>query len=574
MFWLRLFLLLTLYLTSTAGQAANFSNAQHIYAPPSGVPYGQSNSTGGNWIYNVDSAGQGTWVWLGSGPGIVNSDQTPDSGNSLGSALWNVASQAGSLPQANKLKSSLLSLVQKGKLGEAETAARQYLGFFPKDPFFHSELVTILVARAKLYLTHNDSTQAISKARQALDIEPTNKSAKSVYGQIISKQGFDADGALDHLKMGDTLAGQGKADEAVFEYRSSLALKPSAPALVGLGNIAFNKGQTAQALSTYDQALQIDPGSSLALRQRGLLKYAMHNLFGANQDLSDALVISPSDQPAANTLINLWRQQVSMDPTSVNGHLGLARAYLQTGNLEACQSEYRQVVQLDPNNPDLPAARQSVKMALLNRESQKCLEAAKTLSSAGDLSDAHAKIMEAANYSPNNTEILLYKGQLATKLGLIQEARLAYLSVLRGDPKNSEAANQLKSLFPLSAAENEPAYNTTGSGTAALTAPTAPFASDNASLANFIGSMRNIGVAQKNQTKLVEKAAQKSLQSLTVKPASHSDTGSPSASILRSETPTFAPAPDNTIANPAISAPINIGTPMPPLAPAIVPKQN
>jgi hypothetical protein len=85
---------------------------------------------------------------------------------------------------------------------------------------------------------------------------------------------------------------------------------------------------------------------------------------------------------------------------------------LVTGNLEAAQTEYREVARMEPNNPQLPAARIAFKAALAKKEAQKCLDAAKTLDGQGAYRDAHQKLLEALNYTPRAIDVLFFNGQV------------------------------------------------------------------------------------------------------------------------------------------------------------------
>ncbi len=294
----------------------------------------------------------------------------------------------------------------------------------------------------------------------------------------------------------------------------------------------------------------------------------MGDFVGANSDFNKALSISPHDKQAGEALLDLWRRQVAANPNAVNGHLGLARAYLRTGDLESAQGEYREVVRLDPNNPQLPTARRCVKLALAQQASQKSLATAKALGSAGQLKDAYEKTNEALSYAANNTHALLYKGELAQKLGQPLEARQAYIAVLEEDPKNTEAIKALKAMSKpgsqsVSATKPQAAHKsgrrtaatthksktasnpaphksvtlaskpsptntvpqpgsitplsnaTTSSAVAPAVVATADIAATS-TLANFTGSLRDLSLAQRNQSKQLDSLNQSSLKSLAL----------------------------------------------------------
>jgi tetratricopeptide (TPR) repeat protein len=337
-----------------------------------------------------------------------------------------------------------------------------------------------------------------------------------------------------------------------------------------MDSMAAAQKAVAEAQRQYSKSLEIDLTSSDALRQRGLSRYSMGDVVGANSDLSKALSISPNDRHAAEALLDLWRRQVAANPTGVNGHLGLARAYLQIGNLEAAQAEYREVVRLDPGNPHLPVARNCVKLALARRASQKCLDAAKTLGSLGEFKDAYEKTAEALSYCPTNTQVLLYKGELCRKLANYVEAREAFVAVLKEDPKNSEALKAIKTLPATarakptnlvaasqrikatnqgsdlgarrSAAATQPsivsAFNVGGVTAAGVNSMPTTITSHSvqvSSLSNFLGSVRDLAIAQKNQTKHLEKGNKKTLQSLAINSHEPMATALENPPVLRPE---------------------------------------
>jgi tetratricopeptide (TPR) repeat protein len=339
---------------------------------------------------------------------------------------------------------------------------------------------------------------------------------------------------------------------------------------------AINSAAAAQqaAMRQYTQSFDIDLNSSDALKQRGLYRYAMGDLVGANSDLSKALSLSPHDKQAAEALLDLWRRQVSANPMAVNGHLGLARAYLQIGDLESAQAEYRVVVKLDPENPHLPAARKCVKELLARRASQKCFESAKTMSGVGDYREAYEKASEALAYCPKDEQVMLFKARMAEKLADYPEAHKLYLAVLTEDPKNQQAEKALKILKAHKGAylaKSAPEERSEGKVTSNLGQVSSATVASNAavpleagqlrppltvaqnpdevtSLANFLGSVRTLGIAQKNQAKKVEKSSQKSLKSLSLK-SNSAGTAASAAPVLKAQTAQMAPLEDGSVAS-------------------------
>src|SRR4029434_4965593 len=178
----------------------------------------------------------------------------------------------------------------------------------------------------------------------------------------------------------------------------------------------------------------------------GLFRLSSGDTVGANTDLSRAVILDPQDRISGVQTCALPICQVAKSPTDANSRLGLARAYQLTGDLKSAQAEYKQVVRIDPDHPNLAAARQSFKLALAKQEADRHIQAAHTLESQGALAAAQEKVLEGLGLNPSDVSARLYLGQLAEKMGQLPQARNAYMDVLKEDPNNLTAAQRLKVL--------------------------------------------------------------------------------------------------------------------------------
>ncbi len=339
-------------------------------------------------------------------------------------------------------------LLDSGKFDAAQTVMQTYVKNYPHEHSLKMELASISVKNSHQLLQRSSAQAAAEAARIGLAAVPDYQPARDALSQALVKQGVQATDGAERLKIAEGLLAQGKASDAAVEYAESLHLKPSAQGHVGLGDVQLREGHKDKAKSEYQKALQLDSESVAAYRQLGALKYQEGDVVGANSDLSRALVIDPNDKSAASHLIDLWRGQVSHSPNTANSHLGLARAYQLSGDLNAAQSEYRQVVRIEPAHPSLAQARRSFKIALTRQQSQQALESARSLESQGLLKEAHDKAIEAVALYPSSKIVRLYQGQLSQKLGYTAEARAAYNEVLHQDPNDVEAITALRALPP------------------------------------------------------------------------------------------------------------------------------
>lgn len=344
-----------------------------------------------------------------------------------------------------KMKQTAQELVKSGKLDEAQRVLSKVSQIAPQDKENLKELGSVSLQRAKLYLKSDNYSEAIVAARQALAIEPNNTDAHSVLAQVYQKAGADPSDVTHRLKTADALMEQGRFHEAEVEYRASLNVKPTPEAHVGLGKVSEKIHGAGTGKQHFEHALELDSNSHHAHRELGIAHLNKGDVVAANSSLSRAVILNPKDPEAGKHLVKLWQGQISKSPNA-NSHLGLARAYQLTGDLPNAQSEYREVVRLEPNHPYLPAARQSFKLALAKQESEKSFTAAKNLESQGLISDAYQKATEAANYSAGNANYKIYQGELLERMGQNAQARQIYMNVLKDDPKNVTATQKLKNL--------------------------------------------------------------------------------------------------------------------------------
>lgn len=341
------------------------------------------------------------------------------------------------------------TLVKEGKLQEAQELLEKYNKIYPKNAAIDHKLSQVSLDRAKYYVRHDNYVEGAKQARIALAHNSSNTEAKHVLEQVLRHHGVEPNHSLSRVKLGDVLFSQGKLKEARVEYDAAIKADHSTAAYIGLGNIALRENKLKEAKAHYQLALEKEPESSVALRQLGVVRYKLKDVVGANTDLSRALVINQDDKQAGQTLVELWQRQVSMHPKDANSHLGLARAYQLSGDLKSAQNAYRTVVSIDPNHPNLPAARQSFKLALARQEAQKTYEAARTLDASGAVPEAYNKASESVALSPGDVKFRLYQAELAERLGNAPEAKHLYMEILRQDPKNLVAAQKIKSLTEL-----------------------------------------------------------------------------------------------------------------------------
>lgn len=343
------------------------------------------------------------------------------------------------------MKDQATELEKNGKLDEAEALLTKVTTLRPNDNGAFEQLAQVNIKRAQEYLKDNKFESALLAIRQALSACPNNTEANQILGQFYKKVGADPDKVESRLRTADALFKQGRYQEAEVEYQASLAVKITPDAYVGLGLVSEKLQEPEAGKPDFERALEIDGNSAAAHREIAQCYLYNGDVNSASAELSKALTLNPADKDAAARLVKLWQDQVAKSPDS-NSHLGLARAYQLAGNLPAAQIEYKEVVSVDPNNPELPAARQSFKLELAKNEASKSVVEAQTLESQGRLQEAYSKVTTALGYLPKNSDLMLYQGDLLQKMNQPAYARQVYLKILEIQPQNGAAAQRIDQL--------------------------------------------------------------------------------------------------------------------------------
>ncbi len=138
----------------------------------------------------------------------------------------------------------------------------------------------------------------------------------------------------------------------------------SAQCLVNLGSRYFHEGDTARAVSTFQDALGENPDHGEALRNLGILAYGRDSLESAADLLSHAVRSEPGNavsryflgkvrekQGLLDSAFVQYREAVKLAPGRVEYRFALAPLFQRSGDLNAALAQYDTMVKLAPENP-------------------------------------------------------------------------------------------------------------------------------------------------------------------------------------------------------------------------------
>jgi tetratricopeptide (TPR) repeat protein len=160
----------------------------------------------------------------------------------LGGAYWNARRDADAMREWNlALANDPKNLLVLGDLGYAAVAHGKY-----------SEAVTLL--QRALHQNPNYTSSVLSLAR-AFDGLHDPADAEKEFKAALASSPLNIDVRNGYAAF---CLRQERADEAQAQYRQSLATFPNTPALNALGDIAFERGETAVAERYFEQAAGLD----------------------------------------------------------------------------------------------------------------------------------------------------------------------------------------------------------------------------------------------------------------------------------------------------------------------------
>lgn len=243
------------------------------------------------------------------------------------------------------------------------------------------------------------------------------------------------------INLGDAYLWRGHLDQAQATLEKAIELCPVSDSYVVLAIVLRRKGQIAEAVQSYEKALELDPNQPLALLNAGIL---LHDL--------------KKDQKAELYL----RRAVELDPKLAQAHSALALVLAAADRLDEGITAARKAVELESG---LASSRRVLASLLADKglheeastEYQKSLELepdysaytnlGQSLVELGRFNDAAASLKKAIALKPAEAEPWLYLSKALYGLGSRNEAINAIEKCLSLDPNYAPAVSYRRTLL-------------------------------------------------------------------------------------------------------------------------------
>ena len=135
--------------------------------------------------------------------------------------------------------------------------------------------------------------------------------------------------AIAHGNLGLFLAGQGRCDEAIAQYREALEINPDYVQAHGNLRGPGPAGTGDEAIAEYRELLKISPRDAEAYCNSGLALASAGRL----------------DEAAAE-----YREAIKIDPNEAVAHGALGIALASVGRLDEAVAEYESALKINPND--------------------------------------------------------------------------------------------------------------------------------------------------------------------------------------------------------------------------------
>ena len=373
------------------------------------------------------------------------------------------------------------------RIQDYDSAIRQYQQGLRDDPkqkvSYQKKTAEALVSQGKRteatrlleeILKESPQDDQAKAMRAALLIEPGHpEQVQTAINELQSLVGRMPKNAVLRFNLARALASKGQFEQARTQFQESVKIEPSyLPPRLALARLHYFRREFAASLQAAQDVLQMDPRNLPAKLQRNDALIALNNLRQARQDIVTTVKEHPNSTDAVFQFAMLnfnerkYKEAEDIFSKLYQGGAGDLRGLMGLTETYAAQNNHDKAIQLLKAELAKNPERSDMRWALANLEvrSQKYdlaiadfqwllqrnpkspdlyFSLGETYRRKGDLKAAIEHVRKARDLSPNSANLWLTLAVLLDSIGQPAEARTSYDQVLKIEPDNAIALNNL-----------------------------------------------------------------------------------------------------------------------------------
>ena len=329
--------------------------------------------------------------------------------------------------------------------GDYRSAAIQFSNAVQVDPQFaeaHYQL-------ARAYLSQKEWTPAFLELNRTVELQPDNYAAHADLATLLiasaqfsraaehaslllAKQPEDPQ---SHIVQAKLLSSQGDLPGALQELRKAIVLAPNrGDAYLGLAVLQVKLGEESEAETNFQKAAALDPQSTSAQLALGRYYQSVNRFAEAEAQFQRAAKIDPKSTEPRTALVRLLmaegeseqaqailRQAKADFPDNSEGYRMLGDFYFATGDTAKALAEYSGLYAAHPSDPQVK--KNYIQLLIVSNR----------------LEDARKLNDEILKRNPQETEALIYRGQIQLRQGRSGDAATTLETAIKNDPDNGLA---------------------------------------------------------------------------------------------------------------------------------------
>jgi tetratricopeptide (TPR) repeat protein len=169
---------------------------------------------------------------------------------------------------------------------------------------------------------------------------------------VVGIASADATQAAQYLAQGSKFLQAKQYDKAIQYYNYSAKLNPTDSAYYYAGIAYYMKGQKAESLSSFQNALKVNPANVNAKKMIAKLQGGAAPAAGGNSKASQYLMMGHKYLKAGqyDNAIKYYNASAQTQPNYL-AYQFMGTAYYHKGDMENAKISYQKSLQLNPNNP-------------------------------------------------------------------------------------------------------------------------------------------------------------------------------------------------------------------------------